>query len=231
MTTLILVPGFWLDASSWNEVTPPLEAAGHDVRPLTLPGLESPDSARSRLRLADHVDAVVGVIDSAEEPVVLVGHSGGGTVVHAAVDQRPERVSRVVYVDTGPTPAGVPTNADIPDENGEIPLPEWDAFEGELADFTDDQLDAFRERAIAHPAGPAKDEQVLHDERRYDVPITVISTTMTAKQLDEWTAQGVPYFAELPHMKGVTVVELPTSHWPQFTKPAELAQAILDAVG
>ena len=42
---VILIPGFWLDASSWQEVTPLLEEAGHTVYPLTLPGLESVEVA------------------------------------------------------------------------------------------------------------------------------------------------------------------------------------------
>jgi pimeloyl-ACP methyl ester carboxylesterase len=29
----------------------------------------------------------------------------------------------------------------------------------------------------------------------------------------------------------VTYVDLPTGHWPQLTKPAELAEAIVAAVG
>jgi pimeloyl-ACP methyl ester carboxylesterase len=37
---IILIPGFWLDASSWAEVAPALERAGNRVRALTLPGLE-----------------------------------------------------------------------------------------------------------------------------------------------------------------------------------------------
>lgn len=227
---VILVPGFWLDASSWSEVTPALAAAGHDVLPITLPGLESTDADRSGIGLADHVAAVVAEIDRAGEPVVLVGHSGGGTVVHAAVDQRPDRVARAIYVDSGPLPAGSATNPHLPAENDELPLPPWDAFEGELADFTAEQLDAFRARAIAHPAAAARDEQVLSDERRYDVPITLITTTMTAQQVEQFRDQGEAYFAELPRTADVSIVELPTSHWPQFTKPAELAQAILDAV-
>jgi hypothetical protein len=40
----------------------------------------------------------------------------------------------------------------------------------------------------------------------------------------------VPYFSEVPKISDVTIVELPTSHWPQFTKPAELSQAILQAL-
>jgi len=36
---VILIPGFWLNAASWDGVVPALEAAGHRVRALTLPGL------------------------------------------------------------------------------------------------------------------------------------------------------------------------------------------------
>jgi pimeloyl-ACP methyl ester carboxylesterase len=234
MTTLILVPGFWLDASSWSEVTPALEAAGHDVRPITLPGLESRDADRSSIGLADHVAAVVETIDADDEPVVLVGHSGGGAVVHAAVDQRPDRVTRAVYVDSGPLPDGVAINPALPVDAGEVPLPDWDLFRQDgardLDDFTDQQLEAFRARAIPIPVGAARDPQVLKDERRYDVPITLISTTFRRDEIDGAIAAGVPYFSEVPKTRDVTIVELPTSHWPQFTKPTELAQAILDAI-
>ena len=33
------IPGLWLDASSWDDVDPALEAAGHTVHPLTMPGV------------------------------------------------------------------------------------------------------------------------------------------------------------------------------------------------
>ena len=103
---IILVPGFWLDASSWDEVTPALEAAGHHPHPLTLPGLESPTANREGIELHHHVDAVVEAIDALSGPVVLVGHSGGGAVIHGAVDARPDRVARAIYVDSGPLGEG-----------------------------------------------------------------------------------------------------------------------------
>src|SRR5262245_52320739 len=128
---LILIPGFWLDASSWDEVTPDLERAGHRVRPLTLPGLESQDADRRGVRLGDHVRAVVAAIDEADRPGVLVGHSGGGAVAHAAADARPDRVARVVYVDSVPLGHGGAINDHLPVVNGEIPLPDWAHFEEE----------------------------------------------------------------------------------------------------
>ena len=101
---IILIPGFWLDASSWDEVVLPLRQAGHRVRALTLPGMESKEADRSAITLRDHIDAVVEVIDSvaavsgapAGATVVLVGHSGGGAIAHAAADARPGRPTRII---------------------------------------------------------------------------------------------------------------------------------------
>jgi pimeloyl-ACP methyl ester carboxylesterase len=51
---IILIPGFWLDASSWDDIVPALRQAGHRVRALTLPGMESKDADRSEITLRDH---------------------------------------------------------------------------------------------------------------------------------------------------------------------------------
>ena len=231
---IILVPGFWLGAWSWDGITPALESAGHDVTALTLPGVESVDADRSDIGLADHVDAIVAAVDEADEPVVLVGHSGGGAAVHGAVDRRPDRVARAIYVDSGPLPHGSAINAGLPDEGGEIPLPPWEVFREDgardLDDFTEAQLDDFRARAVPIPIGVARDTQVLTDEARFDVPITLISTTFTRDEIDQYVAAGEAYFSELPKIKDVTIVELPTSHWPQFTKPEQLAEVLRDAI-
>ena len=169
---IILIPGFWLDGSSWDEVVPALEQAGHRTHALTLPGMESKDADRSEITLRDHVDAVVGVVDSfdpADGKVVLVGHSGGGAIAHAAVDARPGRVARVVYVDSGPLGEGGVINDELPAEKGEVLLPDWSLFDDEdLVDLDDRLRAAFRERAIPTPVHVTSDPQRLHDERRYD---------------------------------------------------------------
>ncbi|MBK1786645.1 alpha/beta fold hydrolase [Prauserella cavernicola] len=229
---LILVPGLWLDGSSWRDVVPALERAGHRVHPLTLPGMESPDADRSGNTLRDHVDAVVTAIDAAEGPVVLVGHSGGGAISHAAADARPERVARVIYVDSGPLGDGGVINDQIPADGGELPLPDWSFFEeADLIDLDDALRATMRERAIPSPAHVATDPQRLSDERRYDVPVTIISCQFPSATLREFVSQGAPFVAELARIRDVTYVDLPTGHWPQFTRPAELAEAILGALG
>ncbi|MEJ1177680.1 MULTISPECIES: alpha/beta fold hydrolase [unclassified Pseudarthrobacter] len=228
---IILVPGFWLDASSWDEVTPPLAAAGHRLHPLTLPGLESADASRAGIGLRTHIDAVVERVDSLDGKVVLVGHSGGGAIIHGVADARPDRIERNIFVDSGPLGEGDVINNELPADGDDIPLPPWDGFEDEdLVDLTDELRDSFRARAIPEPKGVAYDKQHLHDARRYDVPATVIACEFPSSLLTEWIDAGHPFVAELARIRDVEYVDLPTGHWPQFTKPGELGQAILKAV-
>jgi pimeloyl-ACP methyl ester carboxylesterase len=181
------------------------------------------------------VAAVVEVIDSLDPGrgnAVLIGHSGGGAIAHAAVDARPDRVARVVYVDSWPLGDGGVINDGFPSRDGEVPLPDWSLFEEEdLVDLDDELRAAFRDRAIPSPVHVASDRQRLSDERRYDVPVTVIACEFPSATLREWMAQGEPSLRELAKVRNVTYIDLPTGHWPQFTRPAELARAILAIVG
>lgn len=231
---IILVPGFWLDGSSWDAVLPALQAAGHQTHPLTLPGLESRDADRSAITLRDHVDATVAVIDSldpADGKVVLVGHSGGGAVVHAAADARPQRVARVVYTASEPVGDGDCINDEFDSIDGEVPLPDWSVFADEdLVGLDDELLAQFRERAIPMPVHVTSDPQQLSDERRYDVPITVICCEYTSGMLKEWMDEKHPGALELTRIRDVELVDLPTGHWPQFTRPDDLGRAIVAAI-
>jgi pimeloyl-ACP methyl ester carboxylesterase len=205
---IILIPGFWLDGSSWDDVAPTLVHAGHRVRALTLPGLESVDADRAGIGLRDHVAAVVAALDETEGPVVLVGHSGGGAIAHAAADARPDRVARVIYVDAGPLGEGQAINDELPVVDGEIPLPDWSVFsEEDLRDLDDELREAFRARAVPEPAAVASDPQVLTDERRYDVPATIIACEFPSEMLREWIAQGHPYVTELAAMHDVEYID------------------------
>ncbi|HAG57944.1 MAG TPA: alpha/beta hydrolase [Arthrobacter bacterium] len=228
---IILVPGFWLDASSWEKVTPSLAAAGHTPHPMTLPGLESVDAFRAGISLQDHIDAVVNFVDGLDGKVVLVGHSGGGAIIHGVADARPDRVARNIYVDSGPLGEGGAINDELPTEGDDVPLPPWEGFEeADLVDLTDELRASFRARAIPEPKGVAYGKQHLHDVRRYDVPATVIACEFPSSLLTEWIDAGHPFTAELARIHDVEYADLPTGHWPQFTKPVELGQAILAAV-
>lgn len=221
---IILVPGLWLDGSSWEKVVPALTAAGHGAHPLTLPGL-APGEDPSQVTLADHVAAVVAAIDARAGQVVLVGHSAGCGICHAAVDARPDRVARAIYVGGFPTGDGLPLADDFPAENGAVPLPDWSVFTDE--DLADLDRDAFRAQAVASPAQVIRGPQRLTDERRYDVPVTAVATEYTTAMLREWVAADMAPVREFTRIRDVEYVDLPTGHWPQFTRPDDLAEIIL----
>jgi len=229
---IVLIPGFWLDGASWDEVAAPIREAGHTVYALTLPGLESREADRSGIGLRDHIDAVVAVVDSLPDPVVLVGHSGGGAIAHAVADVRPDRIVRVIYVDAGPLAHGGVINDELPVVNGEVPLPDWSVFEEEdLVDLDDGLRAKFRSIAIPEPLAVTSDKQVLSDdEKRYDVPVTVICCEFSTDLLRGWMADGDPNVSELTKIKEVELVDLPTGHWPQLTRPRDLAATIIAAV-
>jgi pimeloyl-ACP methyl ester carboxylesterase len=226
---VILVPGLWLDGASWERVVPPLEQAGHRVRPLTLPGLESKDADRSGVSLRDQVDAVVREIDAADGPVLLVGHSAGAGIASVALDARPDKVARAVYVGGFPAPDGAPLMAGFPTDGADLPMPDWSDFDdADLRDLDDAARARFRERAIPSPASLTTDPVRLSDERRYDVPVTVVCPEFTCDTLRQWIGQGLDPVREFPKIKDIEYVDLPTGHWPQFTRPDDLARILLE---
>ena len=226
---IILIPGLWLDGSSWDEVAPRLEEAGHRPRTITLPGMESKDADRSDVTRQDCVDAIVAVIDDSNGSVAIVGHSMGAGLAHAAVDARPDRVARAIYIGGFPDPDG--SRSDFPSNDGEIPLLDWSDFDdADLTDLDDEGRARFAARAVPSPARMASDPQQLADERRYTVPVTMVCPEFSAEMLKAWVAEGMEPVRELTVIEDVTYVDLPTGHWPQFTRPDDLAQVILDTI-
>jgi len=228
---IVLIPGLWLDGSSWSAVVPTLERAGHRARPLTLPGMERRDADRSGISLRDHVDAVIAAIDAADGQVLLVGHSAGSGIGHAAVDARPDKVARAVYVGGFPTPDGSALLSGLPASDGEVAMPDWAEAgeEANIVDFDEDSLAAFYARAVPAPEHVLEGMQRLTDERRYDVPVTAVCPEYTAADLREWVADGALPVSELARIRDVDYVDLPGGHWPQLTQPDALAQVILEA--
>ena len=232
---IVLVPGLWLNASCWDAVAPTLEQAGHRVLALTLPGMASQDTDRSGITLADHVGAVVAALDAAgdtsAESVLLVAHSAGCGIGHAAVDARPESVARVVHVGGFPATDGDPLLPGLPAVNGEVTMPDW-ADMGEdanIVDFDAEALQRFYAAAIPVPEAVLTDPVRLSDERRYAVPVTMVCPEYTAADLTAWLEAGEANLSELAAIHDVSYVDLPGGHWPQLTQPDKLAEIILAA--
>jgi pimeloyl-ACP methyl ester carboxylesterase len=230
---IVLVPGLWLDGSTWDQVVPHLEKAGHRAIALTMPGMESVDADRSAVSWQDQVDAMVAAIDAADGDVALVGHSFGGMVAYHAVDQRPDKVARIVFVGSEPADAR-PASEDgggFPLDGADAPLPEWSFFDDEMvADLDDAQRAAFRERSVPSPARAITDPFQLTDDRRRDVPATVVACEYPVAQLKKWIDEGEDGVAELARLRDVEWVDLHSGHWPQVSRADDLAAVIVASV-
>jgi pimeloyl-ACP methyl ester carboxylesterase len=93
--TIVLVHGAWADASSWNTVVPLLQQAGFTV-------YAPPNTLRS---LSSDAAVIATFLKSIPGPVVLVGHSYGGSVISVASATSPN-VKALVYVDAFVPAAG-----------------------------------------------------------------------------------------------------------------------------
>jgi pimeloyl-ACP methyl ester carboxylesterase len=223
---IVLVPGFWLGAWAWDEVTAALRSADHDVMALTLPGLESTDADRSEITLSDHVDAICDAVRAASAPVVLAVHSGSGAAGYAVSDRLPERIAAMVYVDSGPA-----TGALDPDFDGvEKPLPSAEelAAEENLDGLSEEQLETFRQRAVPEPGGVLREAPTLTNDARFDIPSVAICTGYTSEQYKDAVKQGYAWLGGFAELHDLTWVDLPTSHWPMWSRPQELATIIGD---
>ena len=222
---IILVPGFWLGAWAWDDVVSTLRADGHDVTAITLPGLESVDVDRSNITLSDHVDAICDAVKNAGAPVVLAVHSGAGASGYAASDRVPEQIAAMVYVDTAPGKGA----ADPEFDGAEKPMV-FEEIEKEenLDGLSDEQLEMLRRRAVPEPGGVLRESIALTNDARLDIPSTIVCTGYSCDEYKASIGNGYPFLAGLNEIRDVTWVDLPTSHWPMWSKPRELAAIIAD---
>jgi pimeloyl-ACP methyl ester carboxylesterase len=222
---IVLVPGFWLGAWAWEDVASTLRADGHEVSALTLPGLESADADRSAITLSDHVDAICAAVTAAGRPAVVAVHSGAGAAGYATSDRIPAQIAAMIYVDSGPATAAL----DASFEGPESPL-NWEelAAEENLDGLSEQQLETFRQRAVPEPGGVLRESPELSNDARLDIPTTAIATGYTSDQYKDAIAQGQTWLGGFAELRNVTWVDLPTSHWPMWSRPQELAQIIGD---
>src|SRR6201987_4732284 len=84
--SIVFVHGIWADGSCFSKVIPPLQADGYQV----LASQHALDSAE------DDVATVLRTISQVSAPVLLVGHSYGGTLITAAGTD--DRVAGLLYI-------------------------------------------------------------------------------------------------------------------------------------
>ena len=157
---------------------------------------------------------------------MLAVHSGAGASGYGASDRIPEQIAAMVYVDSAPAKGPLD-----PDFNAvEKPLPSRKELEEEenLDGLSEEQLETFRRRAVPEPGAALREGPELTNDARLDVPSTVICTGFTSQQVKAAVEEGYAWLGGLTELRDVTWVDLPTSHWPMWSRPQELAEIIGD---
>jgi pimeloyl-ACP methyl ester carboxylesterase len=226
--TILLIPGHWLGAWAWDEVLEHLTSLGHRAIPLTLPGLDETDTDRVTRTLDEQVAAIEEAATSSSGPVVIVAHSGANAPVSLVLDRHPELVSRAIWVDSGPATSGVAFAPDFPEDTEGLSLPPFEMLgeQASIEGLSANVLERFRERAVSEPGTVLRQIVQLTNDERFDVPTTFVCCSIPSSQVMELVKAGHPMFAEVANLKSVNYVDLPTGHWPMWSRPSDLAQIL-----
>ena len=234
--TILLVHGSWQGAWSWEPVQARLHAAGYRTLAPTLPGHE-PGDDRSRVTHSDYVTSVLDVLDAAPDiPMVLVGHSFGGTVISRVADLRPECCQMLVYYSAFVPGDGEPVDLPAPfldtirqlamaSPDNSIALP-YEAFRNGFANTaTEAEAERIYARLTPEPFGPVVEPIPLPRFDALDIPSVYISCRQ-----DQAMPPGHFHPRQSSRLRQPRLIEVDGDHEALLTAPDRLAEAILAAV-
>ncbi len=248
MTTFVLVHGAWHGGWCWEKVVPFLEAAGHGVYAPTLTGLaERASGLTPDVGLDTHIQDVVELLEEKDlHDVVLVGHSYGGMVITGVVDQAPERIAHLVYLDTfvprdGESMAGVvPLLRYLLRRQARTHGDGWRVdSQGTYGVTAEPDRSWLRSKLTPQPLKTLEDPLHLQNPAIVStVPRTHISCTgrgLPSSFMQHLQAyRAIPYPGRrraLPTREaGWRLRQLPTGHDAMITMPRELADLLLEVV-
>jgi pimeloyl-ACP methyl ester carboxylesterase len=231
--TYVLVHGAWHGGWCWRDVASRLAAAGHAVFTPTQTGLaERKHLLHAGISLDTFVEDIVNVIDAEElNDIYLVGHSFGGRSVCGVADRMPERVRRLVFLDSGLPTSGKSAMDGLPadiratrlklaqDSSGGLSVPPPG-----MADFgiTDAESVAWLERRLTpHPLGTYTTPMNLAHPLGNGVPVTYIRCTEPTYRPTESSADYARSRADWQYL------ELATGHDAMISAPGPLADMLL----
>lgn len=97
-STYILVHGAWHDSSCWHKLVTQLKLAGHHVLTPTLPGHGADTLNPAKISFKRYLDALATLLNTTEQPVILLGHSMAGMLVSALACAYPDKIKALVFL-------------------------------------------------------------------------------------------------------------------------------------
>jgi pimeloyl-ACP methyl ester carboxylesterase len=231
---VVLVHGAWHGAWCWSKVVPLLEAAGVPALAVDLPG--HGDSAGPPGDLYQAAAHVREVLDGVAGPIVVCGHSYGGAVITEATADR-AGIVQLVYLAALMPDVGESVGSTMPD----AATAGWDESElgGETTIHHDDgTMSVDQDAAVRALYGDCSPEDVEFALSRlchqsaasfgqpltgagwHDIPATYVVCTD-----DRAIVAG--FQRAMATARATTVVELPASHSPFFSRPEAVAELLV----
>ena len=214
--SIVFAHGLWADGSCFIKLIPPLQADGHEVI-CSQHGLDL---------LKGDVECVTRCFGRVTAPVVLVGHSYGGTLItHAGVD---ERVAALVYI------AALAPDETETSQSQQQKFPATSVFSH--IEVADGRI-WLKPSGIEHFAGdlPDTEQQVVWATQAAPVPDLFSQKVegVAWKSKPSWYIVASEDRTVHPELErsaakrmGATTAELRSSHVPMLSQP----QAVLDVI-
>jgi pimeloyl-ACP methyl ester carboxylesterase len=228
LATFVLVHNGFAGAWVWRQVAERLREAGHDVHTPTLTGLgQRAHLAHPGIDLDTHVADILGTFACEEvTEAILVGSSSSGTVIAGLAERLPDRIRRLVFVDT-PVPRDGQSWIDIMGPEVSAPLLEAARVHGD--GWRVPRSDVQPPRWVAHPLAAVTQKLKLSDPAAAALPRTMIHCTGRPPEWFFGLGGVIDRAAEDARHSGTEVLALDADHLPQLTRPFELA-AILTSL-
>jgi pimeloyl-ACP methyl ester carboxylesterase len=217
--SIVFAHGLWADGSCFSKLIPALQAEGHEVM-ASQHGLDS---------LASDVAAVKACLARVSSPVVLVGHSYGGTLItHAGIDPR---VAGLVYI------AALAPDADETSQSQQAKFPPTDVLSH--IEVTDGRI-WLKPSGIPYFAGdlPEAEQKLVYATQ--GVPVADLFTQKVEgtawKTKPSWYIVAKNDRTVQPDLErfvakrmGATTVEVASSHVAMLAQPHAVLEVIRNA--
>lgn len=236
--TYVLVHGAWHTGAELEAVAEHLRAAGHTVHCPTLAG-NRPGDDRAAIGLSEAVASLVDYVEQHDlRGVRLAGHSYGGMVISGAAARLLPRLARLVYVNAFVPLPGQCLNDMVP--------PHYQALFDQVAAANGQAVmlpfEVWREAFINDGdlalARAAYDTLNPHPYRTFTEPVALerplaelpVGKSYLNCVLDVALPASLPWHPRLSERLGLfRYIEAPGSHEAWFTRPADLARALVEA--
>ncbi len=239
MANFVLVHGGFHGAWCWAKVGPLLSERGHGAVALDMPGNGADMTPHDQITMECYAQKICGALETADEPVILVGHSLGGMSISLAAERHPERIKRLIYLagfvpsdgqsllssvrETSTVPPGTPTFEDGWKGLTQPVPPKEECVARFYNDCSEEDIAFALPRLKPQVNAPRITPVHLTDARFGSVPRIFIA----CEKDNAMTPERRKAVAE--HGGCEKVLSLPTGHSPFFSEPEMLA-VMLDAI-